>query len=341
MGEVSYKGHRYPAEIIAHCVWLYHRFPLSFREVEELMVVRGVIVTPLGADLLRPGHRHPQPGLRQRRPRQIQPGPRGHRVLRPLESRLRQRPPHADHGSEGHHPHRAGELDARGVTFLTLRMRSPALVNHIDTLTGADYTTITLDRPGRFNKPKVHEDTGIRLTGYPGTVRQLVVTGLGRNAPTVIITNDYDLSIKALIEHYARRMTIEQRLAEIIQAFHADALSSAVNLNADLDIMLCVLAQALTAALRARLPGYASVTPDVLQCRFLETPARSPLAATPSPSASTAAPTPPCSAKPTSPTTPQSPGGETEPYASNSADMLCRTRVEIRVSVKPDGLSRR
>jgi transposase-like protein len=45
VGEVSYKGHRYPAEIIAHCVWLYHRFPLSFREVEELMLVRGVIVS--------------------------------------------------------------------------------------------------------------------------------------------------------------------------------------------------------------------------------------------------------------------------------------------------------
>ena len=165
-----------------------------------------------------------------------------------------------------------GELDNRGVTFLTLRMRSPALVKHIDALTGADYTTVTLNRPGRYNKPKVHQDTGIRLTDYPGTVRQLVVTGLGRDAPTVIITNDHDLSIKALIEHYARRMTIEQRLAEIIQAFHADALSSAVNLNADLDIMLCVLAQPLPAALRARLPGYAAVTPDVLQRRFLETP---------------------------------------------------------------------
>jgi transposase-like protein len=45
VGEVSYKGHRDPAEIIAHCVWLYHRFPLSFREVEELMLVRGVIVS--------------------------------------------------------------------------------------------------------------------------------------------------------------------------------------------------------------------------------------------------------------------------------------------------------
>ena len=165
-----------------------------------------------------------------------------------------------------------GELDARGVTFLTLRMRSAALMKHIDALTGKDFTTVTLDRSGSHNRPKVHEATGIRLTDYPGTVRQLVVTGLGRDAPTVLITNDHDLPAKALITHYARRMTIEQRLAEIIQAFHADALSSAVNLNVDLDIMLCVLAQALNAALRARLPGYATVTPDVLQRRFLETP---------------------------------------------------------------------
>ena len=35
-----YKGHRYPGEIIAHCGWLYHRFPLSFGEVEELMLQR-------------------------------------------------------------------------------------------------------------------------------------------------------------------------------------------------------------------------------------------------------------------------------------------------------------
>jgi hypothetical protein len=46
------------------------------------------------------------------------------------------------------------------------------------------------------NRPKVHQATGIRLTGYPGTVRQLVVTGLGRDAPTVIITNDHDRPAK-------------------------------------------------------------------------------------------------------------------------------------------------
>jgi hypothetical protein len=76
-----------------------------------------------------------------------------------------------------------GELDDRGVKFLTLRMRSPGLMRHIDAPTANDYTTITLNRPGRYNKPKVHEDNGVRLTGYPGTVRQLIVTGLGRNAP--------------------------------------------------------------------------------------------------------------------------------------------------------------
>jgi hypothetical protein len=113
----------------------------------------------------------------------------------------------------------------------------------------------------------------VKLTSYPGTVRQLVVTGLGRDAPTVIITNDYEITTRALIERYARRMTTGQRLAEIIQAFSADALSSSVNLNVDLDVILCVLAQALTAAFRLRLPGnYHGATPDTLQRRFLDTP---------------------------------------------------------------------
>jgi transposase len=164
-----------------------------------------------------------------------------------------------------------GELDARGVKFLTLRMRSPALARHINALTPADFRTITLDRPGPHNKPKVHEDKAVTLTSYPGTVRQLVVTGLGRDAATIIITNEHHASLKKLISQYARRMTIEQRLAEIIRSFCADALSSTVNLNVDLDIMLCVLAQALLAAFRTRLgPGYATATPDTLQRRFLD-----------------------------------------------------------------------
>ncbi len=40
-----YIGHRYPTEMISHAVWLYFRFTLSFREVEDLLAYRGVIVT--------------------------------------------------------------------------------------------------------------------------------------------------------------------------------------------------------------------------------------------------------------------------------------------------------
>jgi putative transposase len=44
-GVPSYKGFRFSVEIINHCVWLYYRFPLSLREVEEMMLARGVTVS--------------------------------------------------------------------------------------------------------------------------------------------------------------------------------------------------------------------------------------------------------------------------------------------------------
>ncbi|WP_405997696.1 IS6 family transposase [Streptomyces sp. NBC_00829] len=78
MGAVSpsYKGHRYPVEVISHCVWLYFRFPLSFREVEELMLQRGVMVSyeTVRRWCLKFGQAYAD-ALRRRRPR---PGDRWH-----------------------------------------------------------------------------------------------------------------------------------------------------------------------------------------------------------------------------------------------------------------------
>ncbi|TXS69823.1 IS6 family transposase [Streptomyces sp. sk2.1] len=72
----SYKGHRYPVEIISHCVWLYFRFPLSFREVEELMLERGVVVSheTIRRWCLKFGQAYAN-ALRRRRPR---PGDKWH-----------------------------------------------------------------------------------------------------------------------------------------------------------------------------------------------------------------------------------------------------------------------
>jgi hypothetical protein len=108
-----------------------------------------------------------------------------------------------------------------------------------------------------------------------------------------------------------RAPTVEQRLAEIIRAFSADALSSTVNLNVDLDIMLAVLAQALLAALRARLPGYAAVTPTSSSAASSGPPATSPPPAMASPSGSNDAPAHPSCARPASPQAPAYPGWAT------------------------------
>src|SRR6266705_2680239 len=226
-----------------------------------------------------------------------------------------------------------GELGTRGVKFLTLRMRSPALARHISSLRPADFKTITLDRAGHFGqpaRPRVHEVPAGKLTACPGTVRQLTVTGPGRDQPTVIITNGHDMTTRNLIGQYARRMTIEQRLAEIIRAFCADALSSTVNLNGDLYVMHAVLAQALLAALRARLPGYHAATPGTIQRRFPEHPARSSPPATQSPSAWNGVPAHPSSARPACRPQPPSPGGATAPSATSSPEP-CAEPVAWRV----------
>ena len=225
---------------------------------------------PLGADVLRPRRQHPQPHLRQRRYLKGDPRPRGDRVLRALApaGRLQSRLLVFDQKLTTQAV--LAELDERAVTFMTLRMRSPALIRHIDQLDPKAWRTVRLDRDGNYKKPQVVDET-VRLSDYPHPIRQLVIRGLGRDSPTVLITNHSTATPKFLIERYARRMTIEQRLAEAIRAFHLDSLASSVPLNVDLDVVLSVLANTICAALRRRLPGYHTATPDTLQRRLLQT----------------------------------------------------------------------
>jgi hypothetical protein len=95
---------------------------------------------------------------------------------------------------------------------------------------------------------------------------------MGRETPTVIITNGRDINT---VPDRAVRPADDHRTTprRDLQAFCTDALSSTINLDVDLDIVLCVLAQALLAAFRARLgPGLHHRTPGTLQRRFLDTP---------------------------------------------------------------------
>ena len=164
------------------------------------------------------------------------------------------------------------ELDDRKIGFITLRARHPGVTRALAALPPSAWTSVPLGRAGnKTRRIRVHDDPAATLSAYPRPIRQLAVTGLGHDQPTLLITNRPRLPARQVIQSYARRMNIEQRLAEAISSFSLDALAGAVPLNIDLDVVLSVLASTVCAALRRRLPGYGTATPDTLQRRFLNT----------------------------------------------------------------------
>jgi hypothetical protein len=162
------------------------------------------------------------------------------------------------------------ELHAAELTFITLRARNAKLTAALEALPASAWTKITLERRGAHAKPEVHEQD-VTVRGCPTPLRQIAVRGLGHEHPTLILTNDRDSTPKKIVGRYAKRMRIEQRLAESIRSFHLDALSSAVALNVDLDTTLTVWAAAAYDHLRQRLPGYEHATPDTIWRRFIST----------------------------------------------------------------------
>ena len=85
-------------------------------------------------------------------------------------------------------------------------------------------------------------DEAIRLPGYEGTIRQLAVDGLGREQPTLFLSNDREETARSLIIRYAGRNGVEDGLGISVNFFHLDCLASEVRLNVDLDVALTVVA---------------------------------------------------------------------------------------------------
>jgi len=165
------------------------------------------------------------------------------------------------------HEHLA-ELDEMGVGFITLRQRSPKLIAALEALTTGAWTKTRLDRSGKHKTASYHEDA-VTLKG--GTFRQLAVKGLGRDQPTLILTNRHDLTPKQLVERYAKRWGIENQLAEQIRAFHLDSLCSQVPLAVDFDVALTILADIVYRHFAHGLhAAYRNQTPDTLRAQLID-----------------------------------------------------------------------
>jgi len=144
-------------------------------------------------------------------------------------------------------------LDEEGITFITLRRRSPALLKEIANLPPSAWRTVNLDVPHRkYRAPRVYEQKA-----RPGkrTFRQFFIKDLGHDEPTILLTNDRRTPTQ-LITRYAGRMLIENALSDAVRFFHIDALSSSVGLKVDFDMALLVLASGLYRLMANRMRGY-------------------------------------------------------------------------------------
>ena len=161
------------------------------------------------------------------------------------------------------------ELTARGIRWLTLRERGPKLMTDLAQLPGSQWKTVRIERSGRYREPQIHDQL-IKIKDIEGPVRQLAVRNIGRDQPTLLITNDIQRTTKQLFARYAERMGIENELDAYISGFHLDALSSGLPLNVDLDTTLTVIAGNLYRLLARRLPRYEHATPDRIWRHFLD-----------------------------------------------------------------------
>ncbi len=149
------------------------------------------------------------------------------------------------------------KLNKLNIAFITLRRRSKNILNEIRNQPVSAWRRIELKSISRaYRTPKIL-DQKINLPSYNGPIRQITVTDLGHEEPTLLLTNQLKLSPAKLIGRYAQRMLIENGIQDGVDFFHMDALSSAVAMKVNCDVLLTVMASSLYRLLGAKVgDGY-------------------------------------------------------------------------------------
>ena len=136
---------------------------------------------------------------------------------------------------------------------MTLRRRSKKMLQQVHSEPLSAWRRIQLEGVSRKYKTPRILDSKIMLKDYEGPIRQIVITDLGHEDPTFLLTNQMNRSARKLIQRYAQRMIIENNIADGIDFFHMDALSSTVAMKVNLDLQLTLMASSLYRLLASKL----------------------------------------------------------------------------------------
>lgn len=144
-------------------------------------------------------------------------------------------------------------LNKKDIPFITLRRRSRKMVEELTSLPMSAWRRIELQNVSReYRTPRIL-DRKIHLRDYDAPIREIAIVDLGHEAPTLLLTNQLRRSAAKLVDRYARRMVIENGIADGIDFFHMDALSSSIALKVNIDLQLTLMASSLYRLLGAQL----------------------------------------------------------------------------------------
>ncbi len=160
-------------------------------------------------------------------------------------------------------------LNNDGIKFLTIRRRGKNIVEEIENLPKSIWKIIRID--GSSNKKRTLKvcDQKVKLRGYEGEVRQIVITGNGKIKPAIIITNDFDSSVESLVRKYARRCLVEKEISEQISFFHLNNVSSSMVIKVDFDLTMSILTHNIYRLFANDLPRYEKLSVQSLYEKFL------------------------------------------------------------------------
>jgi hypothetical protein len=167
------------------------------------------------------------------------------------------------------------QLNQMDIAFITLRRRSTKMLQQIYQEPVSAWRRVELQGVSRaYKTPRILERR-IQLRDYQGPLREVVIDDLGHEEPTFLITNQLHRTPVKLIERYAQRMIIENRIADGIDFFHMDALSSVVAMKVNCDLQLTLMASSLYRLLGTEVgQGYQTATSRHLFRDFVEATAQ-------------------------------------------------------------------
>src|SRR5262249_21604493 len=148
------------------------------------------------------------------------------------------------------------KIARRQIWFVTIRRRGAAILRRLNAVPARAWRRAVIDIPKRRHKNIRYLDETVKIRDYPEKLRQVAVAGLGRDEPTLCLSNNFQVSARELITRYVKRNGVEDALGISVNFFPVDCLASEVRLNVDLDLALTVIAHGCYRWLATRLPGY-------------------------------------------------------------------------------------